>query len=73
MDRNLTQQVIVAGANEVSIKAMRDRRRNILDYIDAVEANGEQIPTETLQSLLGELFDLNIAIGDVPFDDKDQA
>lgn len=72
MDRNLTQQVIAAGANEISIKAMRDRRRDILDYIDAVEANGEQIPTETLQSLLGELFDLNIAIGDVPFDDKDQ-
>jgi hypothetical protein len=73
MDRNLTNKVIEAGATDIAMTAMRKRRHSILDRIEQAEEAGKPLPANELKQLLGELFDLNIAIGDVPFDDKDEA
>ena len=71
MDTQLTKQVVEQGANELSIIVMRQRREEILDYIGAVEEAGQQLPAEEFKSLMDELFDLNIAIGDAGLEDKD--
>jgi len=71
MDTKLTNQVIQQGANELSIISMRERRDQILDYVDAAEQAGQQLPAEVFKELMGELFDLNIAIGDTGLGDKD--
>ena len=71
MNRNLTNRIIQAGANEVSMAAMRARRDELLSEIEAAEESGQQIPPVQFRAMVGELFDLNIALGDAVIDDKD--
>ena len=71
MNKQLTNQVIGLGANDLSVIAMRERRNQILDYVEVAEQAGEQISAEEFKTLMGELFDLNIAIGDVAAEEKD--
>lgn len=68
MDSKLTKQVTALGANEKSLSALRNKRTEILDRIDAAERSGEPMLENELRGLLGELFDLNIAIGDAGFE-----
>lgn len=71
MNRNLTTQVIELGNNDLAMRAMRERRAVIFAEIQAAEETQQQIPEVQLKEMLNELFDLNIAIGDVNFEDKD--
>jgi len=71
MNRNLTTQVVQQGDNELSKIAMREHRDQLLSDIQAVEDGQKQIPETQIRKMLSELFDLNIAIGDVAFEDKD--
>jgi len=71
MNQQLTNQVIKLGNNDLAMTAMRQRRATIFAEIQTAEEEQRQIPEVQLKELLNELFDLNIAIGDVNFEDKD--
>jgi hypothetical protein len=71
MNGNLTNEIIKLGSNEQSMKAIRQRRAEIFAAIQTAENEQRQIPDVQLRAMLNELFDLNIAIGDVDFEDKD--
>lgn len=71
MNRNLTYQVIGLGNNELSKNAMRERRAELLNTIQVADESGKEIPETEMRQMLSELYDLNIAIGDVALEDKD--
>ena len=71
MNKQLTKQVIEQGANDLSFIAMRERRADLLNTIQAAEESGTEIPETEMRQILSELYDLNIAIGDVAVEEKD--
>jgi hypothetical protein len=73
MERNLTNQIARLGANDLATQAMRARRAELLDWIQAAEDTGGEIPEFQLREVLSELFDLNIALGEGFPEDKDGA
>ena len=71
MNHQLTNQVVKQGDNEISKIAMRERRADLLNQVQAAEESGTEIPETEMRKILSELYDLNIAIGDVTAEDKD--
>jgi hypothetical protein len=71
MNHNLTNRIINLGANDLSDQAMRARRTQLLDTIQAAEESGVEIPQAQFRAMLSELFDLNVALGEAVVEDKD--
>ena len=71
MDQQLINQIVASQSVGQAENAMRARRDAILNRIATVEESGGQLPPEEFKSLVGELFDLNVALGDA-FPDADR-
>lgn len=71
MDQKLIKQMIGSQSTGQAVNAMRERRDTILNEIAAAEESGKQLPEQEFKALVGELFDLNVALGDA-FPDADR-